>query len=127
MVKKIFATEPDLFTCFYQYLATILAKRLKGAPSLSSQRAPTSRNLAKVEDKKAEVKQEEDEFYKLFGLPETEFKIKGKVNESQTKYTSQYFLSIQTKNIQVSQFLKSNKSQIFFWKSTKVKPIVINI
>ena len=114
-MKKIFATEPDLFTCFYQYLATILAKRLKGAPSLSSQRAPTSRNLAKVEDKKAEVKQEEDEFYKLFGLPETEFKIKGKsqtkVKQKKKVKTKVNFFKVKKVNERQTKNYKVNESQ----------------
>jgi hypothetical protein len=67
-----------LFATFYQYLATILAKRLKGTTK-ATPHAPNSRNLAKIEEKKSEPQQknDEDEFHKLFGLPETEFKIKG--------------------------------------------------
>jgi len=91
LVKKLFSNDPDLFRTFYQYLATILAKRLKNvgnAPnpngesvtmekSESSPKLPMAHSNPRREQEDSNpIRKEDVKFRKRFGLSDSEIIIK---------------------------------------------------
>lgn len=83
LARKLFASDPDLFRTFYQYLATILAKRLKNAhPAQSSTPTqPASPRPAPQQPatpaSKSKIVDEDSRLRKRFHLDESEIIIKG--------------------------------------------------
>eukprot|EP01117_Protostelium_nocturnum_P015986 TRINITY_DN6244_c0_g1_i1.p1 TRINITY_DN6244_c0_g1~~TRINITY_DN6244_c0_g1_i1.p1 ORF type:complete len:1910 (-),score=646.75 TRINITY_DN6244_c0_g1_i1:731-6460(-) len=89
LVKKIFSTDTQLFTKFYQYLATILAKRLKqlSAPTSEEKKSSKSdliprktvsaKSIGSDDNQTNEIVREEDtKFRKRFKLDGNEIIIK---------------------------------------------------
>eukprot|EP01114_Cavostelium_apophysatum_P015009 TRINITY_DN4008_c0_g1_i4.p1 TRINITY_DN4008_c0_g1~~TRINITY_DN4008_c0_g1_i4.p1 ORF type:complete len:1425 (+),score=391.51 TRINITY_DN4008_c0_g1_i4:717-4991(+) len=78
IVKKLFDSDPDLFRTFYQYLATILAKRLKNMSSTKSGESP-SQNSSEAEvlrSSSSSSRPEDVKFQRRFKLDRSEIIIK---------------------------------------------------
>ncbi|PRP88917.1 hypothetical protein PROFUN_00385 [Planoprotostelium fungivorum] len=142
LVKRLFAMDPDLFRSFYQYLATLLAKRLKKV----SEQAPTVSPLLNSPDLRptrghsektvgsedAEGREEDDKFRRRFKLDTEEIIIK-EYNCIQKRCAGRLYLSKQHICFYANVFgMKRKKTYPFaslkaMWRDKKMGVVVITL
>lgn len=78
LARKLFASDPDLFRTFYQYIATILARRLKNysSPNLHQRPRPLVKQLSSNSPKQKNL-DDDTRLRKRFKLDNGEILIKG--------------------------------------------------